>query len=73
MKKKARSHDLITAAGKKSLGLINVKSKSFQLLNESEVGCYSQSSSIQLSHFSESLKRLLIAINLQQQQHCLLL
>lgn len=58
-----------------SLGLINVQSKSSQPLNKvtSEVGCYSESSSIQLSHFTEPLKRFLIAINLQQQQNDLLL
>lgn len=58
-----------------SFSLINVKSKSSQPLNEvtSEVDCYSESSSIQLSHFTESLKRFLIGINLQEQQNHLLL
>lgn len=57
-----------------SFGLVNVNSKSSQPLNEvtCEVGCYSESSSIQLSHFNESLKKLLIAINLPQQQNLLI-
>lgn len=41
-----------------SSGLVNAKSRSSQTLNEvpSEVGC-SESGSIQLSHFTESMKK----------------
>lgn len=69
------SLDSIQKAAMQSFSLINVKSKSSQPLNEvtSEVDCYSESSSIQLSHFTESLKRFLIGINLQEQQNHLLL
>lgn len=42
----------------------NVKSKSSQWLNGSEVGCHYESCSIQLSHFTESLKK--IAFNCHQ-------
>lgn len=51
----------------------NVKSKSSQWLNESEVSRHSESCSIQLSHFTESLEKRLIAINLQHRQNYSLL